>query len=186
MTIKSILELLAQADATLPDNTAQEISAADVRDMVKNIIDTMSPGHGVARIVTQAITLGPTPTKLTPFASTDTTPGYFTANAAAGTLTRTLNGVAGSTVQTLVSGQIAGNNGNEVTLTLYVNGAPTAFRQTVSTSGAANRVAFNIAALNYIAGADGVFDVRASAPAGTYTFENFVFITQAQPVRSFV
>ena len=186
MTIKSILELLAQADATLPDNTAQEISAADVRDMVKNIVDTMSPGYGVARLTTGAITLGPTPTKITPFTSSEVTPGYFTANAANGELTRALNGVAGSTVQTLVSGQIAGGNGNEVTVTLYLNGNPTAFRQTVSTSGAANRVAFNIAALSYVAGTDGVFDVRASAPAGTYTFEDFVFIAQAQPVRSFV
>jgi hypothetical protein len=185
MTIKSILELLAQADATLPDNNTQAINAADVRDMVKNIVDTMSPGYGVARIVSQAITLSPTPQTVLPFASTDATPGYFSANAAAGTLTRTLNGVAGSTVQTIVSGQVAGANGNEVTLTLYVDGAPTPFRQTISTSGAANRVGFNIAALAYVT-TDAVFDVRASAPAGTYTFEDFVFITQAQPVRSFV
>jgi hypothetical protein len=186
MTIKSIIELLAQADATLPDNTTQEISAADVRQMVKDIVDTMSPGYGVGRIVTASIPLTLTPTKITPFASSDTTTGYFTANAAQGTLTRTLGGVAGSTVQTIASGQIAGNNGNEVTVTLFINGTATPFRQTVTTSGSSNRIGFNIAGLSYVGPADAVFELRASAPSGTYTFEDVIFIVQAQPVRNFV
>ena len=186
MTAKSMLELLAQADATLPDNTTQEITAADVRNMIKDFIDSVTPGYGVVQIVSQALTLNATtPTPLAPASSTNTTPTIFAASAAQGSVQRTLNGVAGSTIQIIASGDISGNNGNEVTVRLFQDGNPTNFVQTVSTTGAANNNGFNIAAIVYVAN-DAVFDLRAVAPAGTYTFRNVSLVAQAQPVRSFV
>jgi hypothetical protein len=113
------------------------------------------------------------------------TAGLFTNNLTVGATTRTLNGVAGSTVQLIATGDIAGPNGNEVTVTLYKNGTPTLFKQTVTTSGAANRIGFNIIGFDYTM-VDATYDLRASAPAGTFTFNDVAIIAQSQPVRSFV
>jgi hypothetical protein len=187
MTIKSINELLAQADATLPDNTLGEISAADVRTIIKDFLDTMSPGYGALRLATQTLTLAPTPpVVIAPMTqSVAATAGLFTNNLTNGSTTRTLNGVTGSTVQLIATGDIAGGNGNEVTITLYKNGTPTLFKQTVTTSGAANRIGFNIIGFDYTM-VDATYDLRAAAPAGSFTFNDVAILAQSQPVRSFV
>jgi len=189
MTIKSMLELLAQADATLPDNTTQEISAGDVRQIIKDFVDSVTPGYGAIQVTTPVVlNLTTTPQVIAPFdAIVTATPGFFTANLSAGSVTRALGGVAGSTLLFAVSGFLSGPNNADTIIRLFKNGAPTSFVVGASSSGAANTTAFNLAAFDYT-DVDATYDLRASVPAGTatITFDEIVLIAQTNPVRSFV
>lgn len=186
MTIRSILELLAQADATIEDNTTGQISPADVRTLIKDFLDTMSPAYGVIQCSSSVEALTATPAPIAPFtASLAATAGYFTANLTAGSVTRALNGIAGASVRLTINGEVTGANNTAVTVTLYKNGAPTPFKTTVATRGA-NPVAFNIAGLTYN-DTDAVYDLRATTDTtGSYTFSNVLMLCEDVPVRSFV
>jgi hypothetical protein len=187
MTIRSILELLAQADATLEDNTTGNITPADVRNLIKDFLDTMSPAYGVITCTSSVEALTATPAVISPFTSIlAATVGYFTANLTAGSVTRALNGIAGASVRFTLNGDVAGANNTAVTISIYKNGAPTGFQTTVATRGAANPVSFNIAGLTYN-DTDAVYDVRAITDTnGSYTFSNVVLLCEDVPVRSFV
>lgn len=187
MTIKSINELLAQANSTIPDNTAGLVDPVDVRQMFLDLLDTVSPAYGVISLASQAVALNTSaPVRIAPFSTVaGVTAGLFDANLTNGTVTRTLNGVAGSTVQIIASGQVVGSNNSDITIRLFKNGVATPFVATVNAFGANNPAGFNIAGLDY-ADVDATYDLRALAPNGTYTFSNIVFLLQAQPVRSFV
>jgi hypothetical protein len=185
MTQKSTNELLAQAAATLPDNTTQDISAADVRQMFVDFIDTVAPAYGAIQLVSQAIVTSATPAVLAPFTTqVIAQPGYST-NLTNGTVTRELLGVAGGTDQIYCSGSVEGNNNSVVTVTLYRNGAPLAFKSTATCRGAGNLVSFSLTGITYT-DVDGVYDVRVTGDTGTHTFHDVNFIVQRQPVRSFV
>lgn len=191
MTIKSIIELLAQADATLPDNNTQLISAADVRNMIKDFIDTMSPAYGAIQLVgPSAIALTPTPVKLSPFTNIlYATAPYFQSSAANGQVSRQINavGLTGATDFLVVTGGVNGPNNDNVTLEIYKNGVATGYKTSVTCSGGADVLGFNIAGISYTdAVAEAVYEVRANAPAGNFNFSNVALIVQAQPVRSFV
>jgi len=187
MTIRSILELLAQADANLPDNTTGQISPADVRNLIKDFLDTMSPAYGVIQCSSSVEALTATAAAISPFtAILAATAGFFTANLTAGSVTRELNGIAGASVRFTVNGDVAGANNTAVTVEVYKNGAPTGFRTTVATRGAANPVSFNIAGLTYN-DTNATYDVRALTDTnGSYTFSNVVLLCEDVPVRSFV
>jgi hypothetical protein len=188
VTIRSILELIALADTNLPDNTTQLISAADVRDLIKDFLETMSPAYGGIRLASQALTLSATtPVSIAPFA-TDViaTLNYYTNNLVNGTVTR-LGATLGGTLDFIIaSGSVSGGNNNNVTVELFKNGVATGYRASVTCSGAGDRVGFNIAALEAIDAANSVYDIRAMAPAGSYTFTDVLLLVQAQPRRSFV
>lgn len=187
MSIKSILELLAQADANLPDNNTQLITAADVRDLIKDFLDTMSPGYGAIRLTSQVLALSAVPVSIKPFV-TDVvaTAGYFTNNLTNGSVTRLGAALGGTLDFVIISGSVSGGNNNNVTVDLYRNGVATGYRCSVTCSGAGDRVGFNLAAITSIEAADSVYDLRAVAPAGNYTFTDMVLVAQAQPRRTFV
>lgn len=189
MTIKSIAELLAQADTTLADNTTQLISAADVRTMIKDFLDTIAPAYGAITLASLAKVLSTTPSPITPFStSVAATAGYYANSIANGRVTRWIAtaGIAGATDFFIVTGGVSGPNNNNVLLEVYKNGVATGYKTSVTCSGGGDSQGFNIAGLTYSAGADAEFEVRASGPAGNYTFVNTTIIVQAQPVRSFV
>jgi hypothetical protein len=185
MTIRSIVELLAQADATIEDNTTGAISAADVRNMIKDFLDTMSPAYGAIACTSTTETLSATPQPLAPFTSTlATTAGYYSANLVAGTITRS-SPVAGVTDFIIASGSVSGGNNNNVLVELYKNGVATGYKCSVTCTGAGDAQGFNIAGLTYTAGS-AEFSLRATGPAGSYVFTDVTLLVQAQPVRSFV
>jgi hypothetical protein len=186
MAFKSILQLLAQADATLPDNSTQLITAAAVRNMVKDFLDSMSPAYGAIHCTSVVETLAPlTPQVLAPYTTTiQATAPDFTTNLTNGSVTRVLGAEAGSTIQILASGAVVGGNGDAVTVTLFRNGAATTFANSVTAQGGGNPVSFNIAAIDYVT-TDSTYDLRAVGPAGSYTFSELTIVCQKQPVRSF-
>lgn len=190
MTIKSMNELLAQADATIEDNTSGAISPSDVRAIIKDLIDTISPAYGAIGITTPvAFTLSATPTTLTPFdTNLANVPSHYTNNLSAGTVTRlvTTAGIAGATDFVIIDGNVEGPNGDLVTIALYKNGNPTPYTTSLQTTGAGEPVGFNLSALSYTSGADAVYEMRVSGDPGSKTFSKTSIICQSQPVRSFV
>src|SRR5512139_1714072 len=90
MTIKSMNELLAQADATIEDNTTGNITPSDVRNLIKDLIDTLSPAYGAIGITTPVVfPLTATPTALVPFdTNLANVASHYTNNLAAGQVTR--------------------------------------------------------------------------------------------------
>jgi hypothetical protein len=189
MTIKSIDQLLAQADATLEDNTSGAISAADVRNMVKDFIDTVAPAYGAINCTSVTESVTATPTVIAPFTAViQVTASHFTTNLTAGQITRLKGTVGLPRVVDLivVTGSVACGNNNAITVTLFKNGAPTIYAVTVTGRGAANPVAFNVVGLALTDGpGDVVYELRVSGEITTAEFTNLALIAQAQPVRSF-
>ena len=92
MTRKTMLALLAQADSTLADNTTGDITPAVLRTMVKDIIDSFSPGYGAANSASLTLTtLGSTP-RVIPYVTKLAETIEFVVTIAAGTImSRTTN-----------------------------------------------------------------------------------------------
>lgn len=182
-------ELLAQAAATLPDNTVGDISAADVRQMITDFIDSVSPGYGVIQLTTLAKATTATPSVLSPWtAVSNATATMFIGSAALGQVTRLIGtaGLAGATNFITLQGSVNGPNNSNVTLEIYKNGAPTGIKTSVTCTGSGDNVGINAAGLDYTASVDAVYEVRASSvPSNTHTFSNLALIVQAQPVRAY-
>jgi hypothetical protein len=188
MTIKSIVELLAQADATIEDNTTGNITPSDVRTLIKDFLDTMSPAYGAINAPGITQVLSATPTSLKPFTATvAVTPSHFTTNLALGQVTRlvTSAGIAGATNFIIIDGNVEGPNGDLVTVELFKNGAPVGYSTSVSCTGAGEPVGFNLAAIDYTT-SDTFYEVRVRGDAGSKIFTEVTLLAQAQPVRSFV
>jgi len=185
MTIRSINELLAQADATIEDNTSANITPADVRSLIKDFLDTVAPAYAAITCSGATLTLSATPQAIAPFTSQDAlTTGLWTVNLTTGSTTRALSGVAGSTTFVSVNGTVEGPLNDLVTVRLYKNGAPTPFLVSATCQGAGRPVGFDFSGLDYT-NANATFDVRASGDAGSKTFSNVFLLCQTQTVRSF-
>ena len=192
MTIKSMLQLLAQADADLPDNTTQDITPADVRVMIKDFIDSVTPAYGTLQLATLSKALNATPSKIAPFSSSfGATPGYFTTNVTDATVTRLVAtaGVAGASDLVIISGSVSGANNANVVLRLFKNGVATSYLTSVTCSGAGDNQGFSLVGITYTDAGDGdaIYDLRASSSAaGNFSFVDISVVVQAQPVRSYV
>jgi len=167
MPRKTVLALLAQADATLPDNISQDISAADVRSMVKDTIETYSPGYGIAsRTALTLIALGVTPQIVTYDAVLAQTADYVV-NAAAGSVQRLANGLPTTVNRVSFNCDVAAPAGNEVVFSLFRDGIDIPGGTTVSGQGAGNlsQASFSVGTTSPGA-ADHVYTVRASKISG--------------------
>lgn len=186
MTIRSILELVAQANATLVDNTQGDISADDVRNLIVDFLETMSPAYGVIGMTSDVVNLTATPQVLAPWtAILSETVGYYVCNLTNGTVTRSRQGAAGCTDFIIFDGEVEGPVNDIVRIHLYKNGAPTGYYTDVTCQGTARPIGFNVSAITY-SDNDPVYDIRVSGDTGNKTFTDFRLICQAQPVRSFV
>ena len=192
MTIKSMLQLLAQADTDLPDNSTQDITPADVRVLIKDFIDSVTPAYGTLQLATLTKTLNATPSKIAPFGSSfGATPGYYTTNVTDGTVTRLVGtgGVAGASDVVIISGAVSGANNARVVVRLYKNGNATAYQTSVTCSGAGDNLGFSLVGITYTDAGEGdaIYELRASSSnAGTFVFADMSVVVQAQPVRSYV
>jgi hypothetical protein len=185
MPRKSITALLAQADATLPNNTTQLITAAAVRQMVRDITDTYSPGFAAVSIAALLLpALGVTPQVITYNTQIVLTPDY-TVNMAAGTITRLAAGLNPTFNRVSFYAGVSAPNGNEVVFQLYRDGAPVAGGVTISAQGAGNVVAASFSLPTAVAdGANHVYDIRATKVSGgadNVTLDNVRFILEYIP-----
>lgn len=185
----STAQLIAQADATLPDNVLQEISPADVRDMIKNFLMTMKTSFAALRRTSSSLlALSPVPIILAAWdvlAANDAP--ETVGNAAAGTITRqitTLGNPGAFSRITFYTG-VSGTAGAELTFQIFANGAPTGIISRMSTTGSSNVVTAVLQGIDYQT-VDVVYDVRvASSNSSNYTFTNSLFRVENEPVAAF-
>ncbi len=186
MTIKSIDDLYAEADTVLADNNTQAITAEVMRNMIKDMIDTVQPASSMLALNSVTLALDAAPQAVKPFNTVLLdTPSFYTSDLPNGTLTH----VAGSPViedVVTASGNVSGPNGNDISLILFHNGVATPFSIAISTAGVGNVIGFTLSGMLRTSGADGVYELRAFGAAGNYTFTNVKLSASRQPVRSFV
>jgi hypothetical protein len=138
MTRKTMLALLAQADADLPDNTTHLISAADVRQLIKDVVDSFAPGYGILSAdTTTLVALGLPPQTVHYTTILSLTPEY-TAVPASGTVTRLAQGLPTTVNRISFYCDVAAPTGNEVAFTLARNGVDIPGGTTVTGQGAGN------------------------------------------------
>jgi len=185
MTTKSIADLLAEADTKLADNNVQAITAQVVRDMIKDMIDTVQPANSMIALNSLPLALNAAPQTLEPFNSVILhTPGFYVNDLPNGAIARSADAPVVEDVVS-VSGNVSGPNGNDISVILFCNNVATPYSIAVSTAGPGNVLGFNVSGLLRTAGA-ALYEVRAFGAAGNYTFTNVKLSASRQPVRSFV
>jgi hypothetical protein len=185
MPRKSVTALLAQADADLPNNSTQLITAADVRNMVKDITDTYAPGYAAVSIASLLLpALGIAPQLITYNTQIVLTADYAV-NLAAGSITRHAGGLAATFNRVSFYAGVAAPNGNEVVFQLYRDGAIVPGGVSVSALGAGNVAQASFSLPTAVAdAADHVYDVRATKTSGgadNVTLTNVRFIFEYVP-----
>jgi hypothetical protein len=170
----TIAQLVAQANATLNDNTAQEISPADVRDMVKNFLSTVRVSIATMRRDTNLVlSLSPSPIVFKPWSVNPyNDPPETAADLVAGTITKQVAALGNATAMDRITFYIgvAGTSGAEVTFQLFKNGVAQDILARVSTTGAANVVTATLSGV-LVHTDDAVYDVRVNATnTANYTF----------------
>lgn len=189
MSIKSIAELLAQADTSFPDNSTQLITPAVLRTFVKDFLDSVAPAIGGITLTSLAKALNATPSPLSPWNATlQATAGVYTTSVALGEVIRYIATAALTGATDFVTGTVSveGPSGGLVTLELYKNGVATGYKVSVTTNGAGKSESAYMAGVSYNSGADVEYRIFASGDAGNYIFSNGVLQVQAVPVRSYV
>jgi hypothetical protein len=167
MARKTVLALLAEADTVLPDNTAHEISAADVRTLIKDFIESWSPGYGIAsNDDLTLVALGITPQVVVYDVVLAQTTDYVVVPAA-GTIQRLANGLPTTVNRVSFNCDLAAPTGNEVVFSLFRDGVDIPGGTTVSGQGAGNlaQASFSVGTTSPGA-ADHVYTVRASKISG--------------------
>jgi hypothetical protein len=167
MPYRTIIALREQVGDTLPDNTTGDISAAAVRDMFKDVIDTFAPGYGIMSIDSLVLpALGITPQVITYdtlLAQTDT----YTALPPSGTVTRLARGLPSTVNRVSFYADVSAPTGDEVVFSLYRDGMDIPGGGTVSGQGLGNvvQVAFSISTSAEDA-LDHTYDIRALKVTG--------------------
>jgi len=187
MTRRTTHDLLAQANATLPDNTSELITAADVRAMVLDILDTLTPvygGIGMTGSVPLALTSTPI---ILPFTLNIVEhPPDWVMDAAAGTLTRNVPAsLPGVVSRFYLSGIFFGQANTDVTFQLFRNGAATPWRGVQAGRGTGRGVSAAFTIIDYTLDPVAVYDMRVSGvPSNNVTFQNVTFIGENIHLRA--
>jgi len=180
--VKTMSALKAQAANDLLDNAQALISPADVRNMITDFLDTMTPAYGAMSITSAAgiaQTLNISPAIALPFeaVSPDTTPEY-TCTPASGTIAR-----AGQTAcRVSLNVEVYAAAGKFITLTLYNGGAATPWKFTVQAQGASKPASVSLSAMFRGATISLQLFSNADANAVPVTFKNGAFYVASVPV----
>ena len=174
MTRKTIVALKAQADATIEDNTTGLISAADVRSLFKDFMDTMTPGFGAVGRATQTLINLGLPLQVVTY-DTENVTADFSANLPAGEVTRNALGLPTVNNRVTFYAGVEGPAGNEIVFTLHRDGVSVPGGVTVSCQGLGNPVQGTFSIINGtpIAG-DPVYKVMASKITGAAANVNLI------------
>lgn len=182
---KSILALLTEADTNVADNTTGDISAADVRNLIKDMIDTFSPGYGIVSSESLSMAaLGVTP-RVIPYTTTLAATAGYTVGLAAGTIKRLAQGLPSTVNRVSFYADVAAPAGDEMVFSLFRDGIDIPGGITVSGQGIGNRVqaAFSVGTTAEDA-LDHVYDIRVSKITGgsdDVELDNIRFIVEYVP-----
>lgn len=183
MPRKSLVELEAQAAATIESNVIGAVSAADVRQMFLDFINAIRPGYGQLTIVgskNQVVSIAPS--LLTFTGQSDSNPAQTTSTFANGRIARTERGMS----RINFTMDVETNSGRFVTFTLMKNGVATPWKQTINGGGSGNPVCLSFSALDY-ADPAATYSIFVSAEQNntTVTFANGGFVVELVPVNVF-
>lgn len=185
MPRRAISALVAQAVATLPDNNTGLIAPADVRNLIIDFLDTISPAYAVMAIqppatLNKALT---TTDSVVFFASNGAvTPADFTVDFATGNITKLNPGTTRFSFTVDIS--LASNR--QVTFTLYVNGVATPWAVSNQGDGTGNLQSLSMSGLFYLNEPNAVFQIFARGSAATnVTLSNAAFVCENVPVNIF-
>ena len=183
MTRKSIVELLAQANTTLPDNNSGLITPAVVRDLIVDFLDTVAPAYGVLAIsgsLVKACT--PTLTLVVFTTNTGATANGFTIDALTGTVTKLNRGTTRFSFNCDV--QFAANRA--ITFALFINGVQTSWGVSNQGDGTGDPQSVGFSGIAYVDTPNAVFQVFARTDANTnVTLSSASFVCENVPVNSF-
>lgn len=185
MARKSINELLAQADATIEDNSIGAISPADVRNMIKDFLDTMRPSYAGMELLSVVKSVTATYDVIAPWATQlIANNAEWTTNLSGGTIVRSLNGVVGNSTRITLDIDVEGPNNNLTTFALFKNGTQTPFEMSGTTLGAGRPVSLNFSGIVYN-DVNATFDLRVKGDSAIFTLTNGLLILENVPVASF-
>jgi hypothetical protein len=183
MTRRTIVELIAQADATLPDNVTGLIDPADVRNMIKDFLDTIRPsyagiaiGTGVSKAVTTAFST------FTWSTTTIAQAPDWSVSLASGTIQRA--GGPASTRITFNIDVVAPNN-TIVTFALFVNGVEQPWAISNTATSSTDVQSYSLSAINYDASATIQYQIQVkSTAAGNIVLSNAALVCENIPVNT--
>ena len=183
MARKDFTALLAQAAATLPDNTTGEISPADVRQMFTDMLDTLRPAYGVLATslagITKTVNIAPLSLAWTDIARMDT-PEYVI-SAANGSIGRPGQSCSNRIV---CSVDVYGGAGKLVTGTLFNKGTATGYKTSIVCGGPTKPETLLIAGV-VTAVTDPLFQifVNTDTDGVSFTFKDGTFSVENIPMR---
>jgi hypothetical protein len=183
MPRKSINELIAQANADFPDNTAGLITPEKLRQFCLDFLNAISPAYGYLSAtgpLSQTFNIAPSVVSFD--TAYDSDPSQTTSNATNDSVSRAERGT--STINFSIDVTLANNVG--LTFTIYKQGVATPWSISAVGRGAANPVSVALTAVDY-ADPAAVYTVRCVAENdGTaVTLSNALFLVAIDPVRSF-
>ncbi len=185
MPRQTINALLSQATVVLADNVTGDISAADVRDVLMDVIDTFKPGFGAVGHDSVVLPLLFTTPVVIPYSTQYAVTVDFSVTLAAGTVRRNALGLP--TVNNRISffADVFAPAGSDITLALFRDGVQVPGGTTVAGRGAATPTSagFEILSSTPVVG-DPVYEVRAakvSGAAANVGFNNVRFILEVIP-----
>jgi hypothetical protein len=183
MPRKSIVELLAQSDASFPDNNSGAITPALLRAMINDFLKAIAPAYGVCqKTAPQTVNLGTTPAAIQYNTATSSDINQVLSSAALGEIERLERGT--STINFTMDIECATNR--FITATLFKDGVATPWRITMNGAGTGNPVGMALTAIDY-ADPAATYDVRLSAEAAgvSTVINNGAFLLSVDPVNSF-
>jgi hypothetical protein len=184
MTRRTIVELVAQANATLEDNVIGGISPADVRNMILDFLDTIRPSYAVINIgasgVSKAVTAA--------FSTFSWAATYiaqapdWTTSLASGTCQR--SGGPATTRLTFNADVVAPNN-SITTFALFVNDVETSFAVSNTSASSTDKQSFSLSAIVYDATPTIQFQIQVkSNVSGNVVISNAVLVCENVPVNT--
>jgi len=185
MARKSITELLAALLTSFPDQNTKFITPLILRNYFTDFLNAIRPAYALLTRgagVIQAVTVAPAPLQ---FTSADVTAGLgeFTANAATGLVGRNIPGTVRLTFSADL--QPTTNATRTVAFTIYQDGVPTSWRQTITTTATGQIESVAFTALLYAAAAAN-FQIYVSVDTNqSFTFSDMVWVVEVVPVNSY-
>lgn len=184
MPRKSIQELIAQANANLPDNTAGLISAQDVRELIVDFLNAIAPAYGqLVRETPANFTWGPTPVNVSFEAAADSNPAQTTSSIGSNTITKAEKG----TVTLNFTADVEGPNGRVVDFEFRRGLDVLPWRVSTTLGGTGKPIGVALTGIDYTSQDNDQFYVYATCDtAGTSVLlSNAAFILSVDPVNSF-
>ena len=182
MARKSVVELDAQADATLPDNITGLITPAAVRNMIKDFLNAFRPQYAAMSLTT------PLPQGLTatyaafPFETVIAVNTEFTAVPATGLVTKIERG----SVRVSLNIDFVAPNGTTVSFCIFVDGVASAWVVAATQPGTNDVVSVAMSMLTFSSALTPTIQVRAKiSTPGSVTLSNGVLVVEAVPVNSY-